>query len=44
MIKQAMEMSLSIEKQKREELDEEEEMMKRAMEMSAQEESERLAK
>lgn len=41
MIKRAMELSMQIENQKKRELDEEEEMMKRAMELSEREEKER---
>jgi hypothetical protein len=44
MIKRAMEISLQIEQQKKQELDEEELMIKRAMEMSEAEERDRINK
>lgn len=44
MIKRAMEISLHLEQQKKAELDEEEEMIKKVMEMSEREENERINK
>ena len=44
MIKKAMEMSLEAEKRQKAELDEEEEMIKRVMEMSEKEERDRQEK